>query len=30
MKVSSPPTLLGRGNEGKTHVKAAPEQDKGP
>ena len=30
MKVSSTPTLIGRGNEGKTHVKADSEQDKGP
>jgi hypothetical protein len=30
MKVSSTPTLIGRGNEGKTHVKADAEQGNGP
>jgi hypothetical protein len=30
MKVSSTPTLIGRGNEGSTYIKADPEQGNGP
>jgi hypothetical protein len=30
MKVSSTPTLIGRGNEGKTYIKADSEQGNGP
>jgi len=30
MKVSSTPTLIGRGNEGKAYIKANPEQGNGP